>query len=1593
MNEAVSVSVRDRLLKDRNALLDLSTRNRLLNVPLRTRNVRTIEIVDEKASEIYRLLADGKAFTFVPGRMLSEEERAELAEDDTETGAIPQPDADEIDDRGVAKRHVDLRLQTKLTSEGLQKRLFDVWYDARTLEEEQGVNILYLGLGLLRWFDADASDVERHAPLVLLPVQLERTSAAEKFKLRWRGEPASPNLSLQAKMKGEFNILIEDFVNEDELDLPAYFTKVAATVSSQKRWEVLPDSMVLGFFSFAKFLMYRDLDPDNWPEESPIHEHALIAGLLRDGFPEVEPLVPNETSPIDPIIAPRAMNHVVDADSSQTVVVEEAARGRTLVVKGPPGTGKSQTITNIIAAAAAQGKRILFVAEKMAALDVVHRRLKDAGLGALTLELHSNKANKRAILEELKRTKELQLRSKKYDGGIVEDLERTRDELNGHAARLHGRLSPYELSPFHVIGQLIRLRAGVGVAGYKLEGPETWSPGQYRERLDLVRELSERLSIIGNPAQHVWRGVEASAFDPSELEQLERDISAVRSALEQVLSATGVASSILGTRAVATLADLHHAAHELGAAVALPDCDRAALAHPAWRENEAAVFSLAAVGADHVEKKNAVDTVFQPVAWDADLMPVRTAIVTKGQSLFRFLDGNYRAQIALLRSHLKGVAPKSAEERLALVDQLIAAQAARRAFVDAKAVGAAFGHLWKDEHSDWPRLQAVADWRAHTNTTPLPKDYLERLAFASDITVLEDAERSLADSAPRFRELWTQICKMVALDLRRAFGTVTGEAIAVEVLGERAAGWAADLQSVTRWIAFAERARKATSLGLGSIVEAALDGALDDKSLVATVERSYFEALRADVFARVPDLKSFDGELQDRTVARFKRLDLDRIELARQEIAHQHWQELPRGGGSIGPLGVLNGELAKRRNLLPIRQLLEKAGPAIQQLKPIFMMSPLSVAQFLKPGALQFDVLVMDEASQIEPVDALGAIARVKQIVIVGDERQLPPTRFFAKLTGDDVEDEESEEYMLKASAVESVLDLCLAKGVPYRMLNWHYRSKHQSLIAVSNREFYENRLFIVPSPYDVVAGMGLKFNHLPHAHYDRGNTRTNPIEAKAVAEAVIAHAQAQPHHSLGVATFSTAQRQAILKELELLRRANPSVEEFFARGGSEPFFVKNLENIQGDERDVIFISIGYGKTDTGYMAMSFGPLNGEGGERRLNVLISRAKLRCEVFSSITGDDIDLERARSRGVAALKLFLTFAQTGKLGVAEETGRDPDSVFEEEVAARLRGLGYDVRTQIGVAGFFVDLAVSDPEKPGRYVLGIECDGAQYHSSRSARDRDRLRQSVLESHRWIIHRIWSTDWYLRPDEELKKVQAAVDAAIAEWRERDEVGVRAPVVPLQFTAYEDGDVDVIVGHVGEPVAAAYAPLSVPYVEAQFPVDTRSELHLVPVYQLADLVGRVVEIEGPIHVDEIVARLRALWGLARAGGRIRDAVHKGIHLATQRNLIRGGPAFYDKLGGATIIRDRALVSSGSLRRPEALPPTEIAEAIQKIIEQNFGAEREQLMTAVSRLFGFAATSSLLRSVVGTEIDRMIADEQLREQGGLIVAASPVPAE
>jgi len=962
----------------------------------------------------------------------------------------------------------------------------------------------------------------------------------------------------------------------------------------------------------------------------------------------------------------------------------------------------------------------------------------------------------------------------------------------------------------------------------------------------------------------------------------------------------------------------------------------------------------------------------------------RQYLAAYGRSWFRIFRKPYRKAQATLRGILVGEPAKPLDDRVAVLDCLIRGQKARE-FLEgpvARQVGGdAFGSLWNGPTSDWSALWAIKKWEGECVEAKIDDRFRQIYA---DLDAQPDVKPLLQQIGSDLKPLVTELRELVAmvrLDLRAAFNAADVLVIPFATLSARFRQWLQAPEAISRWVAYNVRRRQVDSEGMAELAAEIHAGRIPDSEAVASCEMAYFEALIRVSFHDHPELSAFEGATHGRLIQKFQELDRSRIDLARHEVAYSHFERLPRASSEVGELGLVRREIQKKRRHLPIRKLITEAGRAVQAIKPVFMMSPISVAQYLEPGGIEFDLLLIDEASQVQPVDALGAVARAKQIIVVGDRKQLPPTRFFNRMLGEEGQ-EDAEPEQFQAGDMESILGLCCAQGMHERMLRWHYRSRHHSLIAVSNHEFYEDRLYVVPSPGKPVSGRGLAFHFVESGVFDRGGSATNRIEAKVVAQAVMAHARECPDKSLGVGTFSVTQRDAILDELELLRRDDPSLEAFFITATAEPFFVKNLENIQGDERDVVFISVGYAKDASGFMAMNFGPLSNDGGERRLNVLITRARDCCCVFSSIRGDDIDLSRARARGSQALRTFLKYAETGLMDTGSPTERDHDSEFERQVSRALAAHGCQTCPQVGVAGFFIDLAVVDPSHPGRYLLGIECDGANYHRSRSARDRDRLRSAVLEDRGWILHRIWSTDWFHRPEEELRKTFAAIEAAKAVWASRH-VGIeRANESPaIESTEIERSQC------AGNGCAANPGYSSQPYVIASFRIEATQDIPDVPTYKLAKVVARIIQDEGPIHADEIARRVTQLWGLQRTGKRIREAVDQALKVVSRHSGAKRDGEFYWLDGQQEVtIRDRSVVESNTLRQPKMLPPTEIRRALTAIVEVHLGAARDEVIIEAARLFGFKATSTQLREVIDAEVNWLVQHQGLDERNGKLYA-------
>jgi very-short-patch-repair endonuclease len=556
------------------------------------------------------------------------------------------------------------------------------------------------------------------------------------------------------------------------------------------------------------------------------------------------------------------------------------------------------------------------------------------------------------------------------------------------------------------------------------------------------------------------------------------------------------------------------------------------------------------------------------------------------------------------------------------------------------------------------------------------------------------------------------------------------------------------LDSLQRYLSYSQIKAEIKSANLWGFVDFSDVSNLNEEQIDCLYRTIFYRSLVSEIHKKHTGLRLFKGEDQQIARQEFKKLDREILKLYQGKLAAQLAQnQIPKGNGTglkntWTEQALIRNEISKQSRLAPLRSLFQRSGRALQALHPCWMMSPASVAQFLPSNSIRFDLIVIDEASQMRPEEALGVIARGKQLVVVGDPMQLPPTDFFKSINVDGNGNDE-----------ESILDMTM-KTFSVRRLKWHYRSRHESLIAFSNKHFYDNTLTVFPSPNRTFA---INYHYIAEGLYQSG-VNVNPIEAKRVVEATLEFMRSYPNLSLGVVALNKMQRDLIEEEMDLIANTHPEVASYIDKWEKtlSSFFIKNLENVQGDERDIIFISTVYGRArpDLQHVAQNFGPINKANGHRRLNVLFTRAKERIEVFSSMTSADILPTEASSRGVHALKNYLEYIQTKQLETARLTGREPDSDFEIFVAKAIRDRGFKVVAQVGVANYFIDLAIVDPNRAGTYLLGIECDGATYHSSKAARDRDRYRQEVLEKLGWKLYRIWSTDWFRNPDREIEKL-----------------------------------------------------------------------------------------------------------------------------------------------------------------------------------------------------------------------------------------------
>lgn len=821
---------------------------------------------------------------------------------------------------------------------------------------------------------------------------------------------------------------------------------------------------------------------------------------------------------------------------------------------------------------------------------------------------------------------------------------------------------------------------------------------------------------------------------------------------------------------------------------------------------------------------------------------------------------------------LVGVASTYASKSVETVTDLYATAVQRQRIAEIESEfetvdSALLGRMYDGWESNWDALIAGISWCERVRGVA-SQDLDDRSAKAFAEVVRDNALEAHVAELKRSCDV---IVSLFEGDQRGViFSDLNGN---LEDLTEVVAYLRSSTSDIGEWRSHHSAISDLTGMGVQQIVDFALREELPANELADLFERTLLRSWVDHVMTSDERLSPPMSKDRDSIAAEFRDLDAKLAASAAAKVIEICNGRRPTN--LVGEPAILKTESEKKRKHRPVRDLLAQTAQTSQDVKPCFMMSPLAVSQFLPPG-MRFDVVIFDEASQVRPCDAINSIYRGDQLIVAGDEKQLPPTSFFERSISDSDDSYDEEDTV----EFESVLKLAKgAAGVDELPLRWHYRSRHESLITPSNRMFYNSELVTYPGAIDVSDEYGVELIHVPDAVYARGGARDNPIEAVKVVERILHFARNFPGLTVGVVAFSEAQASRINYELEAQRRDHPQLDGYFAGDRLDGFFVKNLESVQGDERDVIIFSIGYGRDENGAVAMNFGPLNREGGKRRLNVAITRARQRVEVVSSITAADFE-RNSTNEGVRSLRRYLDFAENGISAFADDLGEggEPESPFEEEVLSAVREMGFDVTPQVGQAGYRIDMAVKHPERPGRYVLGIECDGAQYHSSRVARDRDRLRQEVLEGLGWTLHRIWGTSWYRNKEVEKVRLRQAIENALT-GKPSSKKSRRAP------TAAAPELVEVDEAPLGDWAGEfRWNPLTVKrlvdYDDPQVSV------------QLVDVVERIIKSLEPVHPETVLVMVREIWSVNRMSAQRRDRFDQAVN-----SLLRQDRVTRDRFG------------------------------------------------------------------------------------------------
>jgi len=1497
-------------------LLDLGLRNTLINLrPSKT----LVPVLSTSLDELEDALSGGAEFS-----VLERPEDWNIS--DTKIDFENAHDLGKFSEV-LKSEFSNKRLRSVYTEGELNSAMKGLYRSAKSSLEENGANTLYLAMGILRWYETEKSTKPRYAPLVLMPVDIIRKSANRGYTIRQRDEETQMNITILEKIKQDFGITISGLetlpVDESGVDIRKVLTIIRNGIMEQHNWDVL-ESSYLGIFSFSQFVMWNDLH--NRTED--LMNNKVVKSLVDGKISwDAKSFDASQTVNEDEVLLP------LPADASQLLAIEKACEGNSFVLHGPPGTGKSQTITSLIANALAMGKSVLFVAEKMAALDVVKKRLEAVGIGAFCLELHSNKSKKRDVLNQLQRATEItRKKSPAQYAKKAEQIKKLREDLDRYATELH-RLHKTGYTLYGLIDELEGYTQYPDITPFSADFVNSLDSLMISDHRILIERLVAAGKNVGTPHGHPLSRVGLKTY----YQKLKTDAVAGIEEYKKAITAFSEEAceflSLVQPDAVKSFdvfEKIYLVANELlkwyDAPCELIECESLNVALV-----DIAEMAQAFITAKNLRENLLVDWKEALLSMDGQqLLNEYNLILNKGV-ISRFI-GNLSFMGKMRGLSRNEFSKDSLLHTLTALCNCQAAEKKSEKLLDK--YKEKLGYLYNGEATDWQKILELS---------ASLKESEEKLLGLTGST----AVRKELGGKSEYKEL---IGKYIISYEHLAEKKNTLYSLLEMDEAQFEAGWLASelsecdvvlsaIDEIREWIAFNVVCADVETAGLYNVIEAYKNG-LEPELLFGAYKKGFLYTLICDIIDNNPVLNTFAGTVFNEKIDQLKRIDKEMLELTKEEIYCRLASRIPdfvEEAASSSELGKLQKVIKNGGRGVSIRKLFEDLPTLLPRICPCMLMSPISAAQYLDTKRAPFDLVVFDEASQLPTCKAVGVIARGKDAVVVGDPKQMPPTTFFATNTVD--------EENIEIEDLESILDDCLALSMPELHLLWHYRSRHESLIAFSNNQFYDNKLFTFPSVNDRETKVSLVE---VDGVFERGHKRVNRKEAETVVAELIrrCHTPGLSEQSVGVVTFNISQ-QFLIDDLLSEACATDSELEKWAYESEEPLFIKNLENVQGDERDVILFSIGYGPDETGKIYMNFGPLNRDGGWRRLNVAVSRARQEMVVFSTLKPEHINLSKTSAKGVSALKAFLEYAGGNALSVDENSSEgfkiNKNGIINT-ICTFLSDNGYKADVNVGHSEYRVDIGVIDPEHEDKYILGILLDGNCYGNSKTTRDREIAQIGVLSGLGWTLTRVWTMDWWDNKDKELARILALLKS------ETSEPPVEEPASPVE----EEAD---LPNEEEQQVSADEGENIIPYSFAELDTLFLTADEFVSGEYDKDILNNiktVVDTEAPVAKSRLYKLIINSFGITRAGNRILQYLDLLINSTDYKITNEEGESFFWK-GEQNPCEYTLLRTSGNDKKRDAshIPLREAVNGILYVLKKQLSLNNDDLIRETAKLFGY----------------------------------------